>query len=343
MQDKLFLSTDLIEPSHRNDYWREVTRPFFDTQPLDDRRELLLEGSVSSRFIGALSLCRATFNAQRYCRDQLIIRRSGLHNLYVVQLRLSGETMGDCDGRAISIEPGDVTIFDLGLMWSSSASSGSTLSVVLPREQIDKAAGGRRLHGAVLKAVSPATRLLADFIRGLYHLPANIGNADALAIEEASIALLAATLGRHAIDEVPDDRMLSQILRRRVLDFIEANLAERELGPALLMRRFRVSRAHLYRMFAADGGVVTLIRDRRLDAAYQELRRPRGAVRSITEIAHDLGFSSSSHFLGAFRARFGITPSEARSEGGAPIVVDGRISGMQAHFARLHPVRGSNA
>lgn len=129
--------------------------------------------------------------------------------------------------------------------------------------------------------------------------------------------------------------MLASILRRRVLDFITANLAEPKLGPAFLMRRFQISRAHLYRMFQMDGGVASVIRDKRLDAAYRQLLQRSSQTLSITEIAYDLGFSSSGHFLRAFQARFGVTPSEARQQGPAFILSGRQTSDLQAHFARL--------
>jgi AraC-like DNA-binding protein len=95
--------------------------------------------------------------------------------------------------------------------------------------------------------------------------------------------------------------MLAQVPRRLVLEFIDSNLTEPKLGPALLMSRFRVSCADLYRMFAADGGVATPVRERRLEAAYRELMRSDRPSRSIVGIAYDLGFSSSGQFLRAFR------------------------------------------
>ncbi|MDO8978200.1 MAG: helix-turn-helix transcriptional regulator, partial [Afipia sp.] len=116
-----------------------------------------------------------------------------------------------------------------------------------------------------------------------------------------------------------------------------------ELGPAMLMSRFRVSRAQHYRMFAADGGVATLVRERRLEAAYREIMRPDSASRSITEIAHDLGFSSSGQFLRAFRARFAMTPSEARETGQALARADSKLSDLRARFAKQAEWLGAEA
>lgn len=339
MQKDLFLSTDLIEPGLRSDYWREVTRPLFDTRVHEGDEKNILEGSLSSQLVGTLLIARATFNRQRYERDRRIILQSGLDDYYLLQLFLSGMGEADCEGRTISFKRSDICVFDLARTWTGRACPGSTLSIVLPRDRLDEAAGERSLHGVVLEAESPITRLLADFIVSLSEVAAEMASADALAIERAAIALLASGLVHHAPHGAIAEPALGRVLRRNVLEYTDANLSDPDLGPAMLMRRFRVSRAHLYRMFAADGGVATIVRERRLNAAYRELTRP-GPARSITEIAHDLGFSGSSQFLRAFRSRFDMTPSKARKKGFSLALADRRLSGLQTHFAKYSQAPG---
>ncbi len=177
---------------------------------------------------------------------------------------------------------------------------GEPLPLVLPRAPLDRALGGRPLDGLLLKAGLPVTRLISDLILSLDRLP-SMGIAVALAIEEAVTTLLVSVIAGHTIDELPEDPVLSRVFRQRVLQFIDANLHRPDLDLALLMQQFRVSRAHLYRMFAGDGGVRAVIRDRRLNAAYRQLLSHQGKTGSITSIAHKLGFSSSNQFLRAFR------------------------------------------
>lgn len=129
---------------------------------------------------------------------------------------------------------------------------GSTVSLVLPRDQVDRAAKGQRLHGTVLKAGVPVTRLLADFIVSLSEVSAAMEQKEALALEDAAIALLAAGLASNEPPDAAESPVLTHVLRRRVLEFIDANLAQPELGPGMLLGRFHVSRTHLYRMFASD-------------------------------------------------------------------------------------------
>ncbi|WP_315835659.1 helix-turn-helix domain-containing protein [Bradyrhizobium prioriisuperbiae] len=333
MPEELFLSTDLIEPKFRSDYWRAIMGPLFDAQAQgDDVRGLV--GSVRSRLGATLMVARTQFNSQHYCRDRQVIRKSRLDDFYLIQSRRIGTADADFEGRAVSIKPGDVVAFDLSRAWSSRSSTGSTLAVMLPRAAIDQAAGGRSLHGTRLEAGSPVARLMSDFLVSLSDLPASTNGADALAVEETATMVLASTLARRAARELPAETAITQTWRRRVLAFVDANLFDPLLGPDLLLRRFQISRAHLYRMFADEGGVAAMVRKRRLEAAYRELVSP-GSTRSITTIATDLAFSSSSQFLRAFRARFDMTPSEARHGGVAPAAGVGWQSGVQAHFSRM--------
>jgi AraC-like DNA-binding protein len=130
---------------------------------------------------------------------------------------------------------------------------------------------------------------------------------------------------------------MMQMLRQQLLEFIEANLYERELGPALLMQRHQVSRAHLYRIFADDGGIAKIIRDKRLDAAYREIALgAKTAGKSITDVALRLGFSNSSQFARAFQRRFSMTPREARQEGSRVGHASPSLPALQEHPVRYY-------
>ncbi|MDH7794953.1 MULTISPECIES: helix-turn-helix domain-containing protein [unclassified Beijerinckia] len=325
--DEISLSTDMVEPSLRTDMCREISRPFFEATPYPGEARTPLEVSIRSRAIGALLIGPTTFSQQQYRRDRRTILQGGLDQ-YFLQLFVSGALEGDCNGRAISVEPGDICVFDLAHPFETQVRTGSTLSMVLPRALIDKATNGRNLHGLVLKADTPLTRFLADFIVTFSKLT-DQDSADALAIEEAVTTLVATSLAQHA--PTSHDPALAHILRHRLLNFIDANLSDPELSPALLMQRFQVSRAHLYRMFATEGGVATIIREKRLDAAFRELSLPGSRVQSISEIAHTFGFSSSTQFHRAFRARFAVTPNQARGQlpSGQS---DPRLASVQNHF-----------
>jgi len=198
---------------------------------------------------------------------------------------------------------------------SSAVDAGSRLSVVMPRRELEKATGYRNLHGARLKGAWPVTQIITHYLAQLVSLEDPLATAQAFAAQEALIVLLAGALNGEALAHVATPQPAGVTLRQRVLTFIEQNLGSGELTPDAIQRRFNVSRAHLYRAFAADGGVARVVQDKRLDAAFLELLRAGPSSRSIADIAYSMGFSSSNQLLRNFRARFGVTPSEARNEG----------------------------
>ena len=207
---------------------------------------------MRSRALGSLLIGPTSFNRQQYRRDHRIIVQGGLDQ-YFIQLFVAGTITGDCDGVGFSAGPGDICVFDLSRPFTSQVEPGSTMSVMLSRQRVELATRGRSLHGMVLTAGAPITILLADFIISLSRVATDLAPAQLLDIEDAAATQLASCLAQ-GNPGVIDDVVLSPVLRLSILKFIDSNLADPKLGPSLLMQRFPRSRAHLYRLFAADGG-----------------------------------------------------------------------------------------
>ncbi|KAB2380149.1 helix-turn-helix domain-containing protein [Actinomadura montaniterrae] len=97
-------------------------------------------------------------------------------------------------------------------------------------------------------------------------------------------------------------------------DYIERHLHDASLAPAEVARVMGVSVRHLGRIFEAAGTTPSRhILERRLQRAHEDLTGGGAARTTIADVAHRWGFSSQAHFARRFRARFGITPSEARA------------------------------
>lgn len=326
LNEEILVSTDMIEDDLKIDFWREVTRPFYDTTPLIGSKIPRLEGTIRSRQVAGLQLGSVTFNAQRYNRDRRIIAWSGLDQ-YLIALVAAGMS-GDFAGTSITARPGDICVLDLTQILQSEVAAGGMFSVLIPRRALAKATSHANLHGLILKAHLPMTKLLTTYLRGLSDLEGHLTDQEAAAVQEALVTILGAALRGEQLDDTADLRPLSAALRQRVLDFIDNNINNNELSSDFILRRFNVSRSHLYRAFSEDGGISSVIWDRRLDAAFIELTRTDVAARSITEIAFAHGFTNATHFLRRFRTRFGVTPGEVRRQGPFPQLV----SGLHEHF-----------
>jgi AraC family transcriptional regulator len=102
------------------------------------------------------------------------------------------------------------------------------------------------------------------------------------------------------------DRMLS------TLDHIHAEL-DRDLDPHELARRAGFSPHHFHRVFRGMLGESVMGYVRRLRLERAALRLKHGAE-SVSAVAFDSGYSSHEAFTRAFRDRFGVAPSEFRTE-----------------------------
>ncbi len=99
----------------------------------------------------------------------------------------------------------------------------------------------------------------------------------------------------------------------RVMDYVETRL-DRQFTLEELARVACFSPFHFHRVFTACTGEPLyrfILRLRLERAAHQLVHLPR---KSVTSIAFDCGFGSSAAFARAFRAAFGVTASEWRTE-----------------------------
>lgn len=313
-------STESFAPRDRTDAWRANCSMLWDcTSEETLLPHNLLEGSLSSQSVGAMIAVRAEYSAMRCRRDPLIIARSGLDH-YLINCYENGTHTGHFDGCELVGEAGDIRIVDLTRPFVSKVERGSSACLILSREVLAPLLGGRsNAHGAVLKSGNPVVKLLRGLILTVSAPDFVATTEQGMWIEETVLRLLQCTLiaGTDIGPVVPGS---AKVLRSRIEQFIDGHLFDSELGPDLLMRRFRISRTHLYRAFERDGGVSAVIRTKRLDAAYRSLLHPSARVQRISEIAYQYGFSNSTQFLRAFRKRFGLAPSKIRGFEDAPVL-----------------------
>ncbi|AFQ47699.1 helix-turn-helix domain-containing protein [Burkholderia cepacia] len=330
-KSEIVISTAHVESRLRGDFWREVTRPFFLSSFAD---EVNPEASIRSRAFDTGTIALISFSAQQCRRDRKVVASSDLAD-YLVQLVVSGNVTGDFGEPSFRASRGDVFIIDLAKPYITLSDAGSRLSVAVPRERLEKMVGRRNLHGLTLKADWPFTRLLTDYMQGLFSVASGpISAEESSAAQDALVTLVAGNLSGKApmLPGYPSE--LSVVLRERMLAYIDEHLRDADLGPQKLMTRFRISRAHLYRAFEEDGGISRLIREKRLDLAYRMLSVPSSntSVDSIKRLGLECGFTSPENFSRAFRERFGTTPGQVR-KGEAPTGVRGADQfDIQAYF-----------
>lgn len=290
--------------------WRDTVHLLFDAEPLTaDETPFIV--SLRTFKIGTVLFGRVRGVPMRFVRDHRVIARGGDAHV-LVQFYLSGGYRGLAGGRPIDVRAGDISVLDLAGTFATEADAFENFNLLVPRALLaPRLTHLQGVHGLVLPGARASTQLLARHLHLLDEIADSAPGAEADALADQALALLCATLAPalRAAAQAPDSDIALAIRR-----YIDTHLADADLGVERVMRDFGVSRATLYRLFQAYGGVVGYIRRGRLQRALLELRAGApGQPVHIGAIARRWGFGSDASFARAFRAVYGITPSEARA------------------------------
>lgn len=243
--------------------------------------------------------------AQTTERPERLVAAQGFDHV-VLRTLASGRARVVAGGRVAEAGPGDLVVLHLGRPALIEADPAVGVGLFLPRRVLVEFATDVALpHGLVLPGDrDPLARLAAGHLLRLGDcLPAATPVAAHLLSATLSICRALAAAGGTASDEPKVDDAIA--VRR----FVEANLATVDVPT--LCREFGLSRSRLYRVFAGQGGIAALIRERRLAAAMRQLARPANGRRPmVARLSHDCGFADPRAFSRAFHRRYGLWPAE---------------------------------
>ena len=250
-----------------------------------------------------------------YVRTPAHVAR-GVLDHYQISLCIDGEMRFSSGRREVTLRPGDVCLIDMAQ----------------PNHTVLRGAGGRtRLMALILQRAMMAPRLAHPDSATATLLPSNHPHARLIANHFAELAasarpgipsvdatveamadLVAAAAGGTADIVAGVDRAERQLYLAMIKRHIAANLETEPLMAGDLCRRFAISRASLYRLFEADGGLAHYVREQRLNLAFQKMISPLEQDKGLMNLAVTMRFSSDSTFIRAFRRKFGVTPGELR-------------------------------
>ena len=105
--------------------------------------------------------------------------------------------------------------------------------------------------------------------------------------------------------------MRTAVLFRQIQAFIQQHLADPDLCPETIAATHHISIRTLHRLFGEhDLTIAAWIRARRLEHCRRDLTDPLLRVQPIHAIARRWGFTNPPHFTRAFRATYGVTPTD---------------------------------
>ncbi len=116
--------------------------------------------------------------------------------------------------------------------------------------------------------------------------------------------------GNDPVSDAEEEKELDPIIRR-VMQYVEANIGNSEVGVGEMAQAAAVSRSGLQRKLKQAMGVTPqeLMSEARMKRACQLLRQ---TDKSVSEVAYACGFTDPKYFSKCFRQSVGSTPSEFR-------------------------------
>jgi len=297
--------TEGLPPASRLAAWASLL-PWFEVGAVRPEEDFHVR--AEAWLIGAMVLSVTAMPAVWLARTQALIIADGRLD-YAVIAGAAPWTLRLGDAPPSVVEPGSICVLDNTQPFRVEHGGGEFTILNIPRPMLSHPRLPPDLHGALLRHT--LALILGDFMLGLRARLTTLGAAEAPAVEKALADLLVSCLVAGA--QMPAATTGDASLLQQTGRFIDRNLAD-ALTVADVARAMGVSRSRLYRIFEPVGGVQRFILRRRLHSARVMLLQPSDRPLGIAEVAHATGFASATHFSRLFKARFGVSPSQARRD-----------------------------
>jgi AraC-like DNA-binding protein len=301
-------STDTISERERFAYWREmICSTLFSISPEAPSERFSARIKVRNAGLFRFATCEST--SYEIIRSRRDIAKSPADH-YTIYLQLRGQTsIEQCD-ESISFRRGDFVMSDCRQPFRATLSNDGCRAVaVVPRTMITSRAPWLSRRAVYkfsgLRFLDLARRHMARLI------------SDDLSENESNLLTenLCNLLALSSTSDIPLNRLQAGLQLEAVLAFCQQNLHYPRLSPQFVAEHFGISVRTLHLRFQKFGQTFgNWLLESRLNSCCLSLKDPQQAARNISEIAYGYGFNDLSHFNKAFRARFGITPSECRHE-----------------------------
>ena len=301
---RTFHSTSHMAPRRRDHVLKRRLRSVADLRTESDES---LNASLTSYELGSLLVARFTSGAVEFIRNRTVIEQGRLDEHFLLLLLLHGDIYGSFESRSLVLKCGDICVMDLSENIRLQTSGCQLVGVLIRRDVLCNSEVC--LHGRTLSNGSLHCRMLTAHLEQLIEQLSSAVVTHRDALVRTTIAVVRNCLQIPQVNTEPAKPWLD-ILCKRILAYIEDHLTEADLDATRIQRAFRISRAHLYRLFPEYGGIQRHIRTLRLDFAFRTLCEDPG--QQIAWVAEQSGFTSERQFQRAFLKRFEMTPSALR-------------------------------
>ena len=316
------MRTDDLPAADRFEWWFEQVSK--DTAPtvVSSPHAADFRAAVTLADLGPVRLTILTHPETRAVRTTTLIRRCDpeRYGLSLIAANPFWITQGNGDSQ---LGAGDLLLHDTSQPYEAWALPGAAPSKMLmlhfPKDALPLRAG--QLERVLARRLAADRGLNAIFAGYLTSIASavergEVGEPEAGRLGEVALDLAAATLATQVGAQdllAPETRR--QVLVSRIEAFIESNLGDPGLTPAVIAAHHHLSLGYLHRIFQPrELTVAAWIRHQRLERCRAALTDPRLRGMPVHAIGARWGFRSPSDFSRAFRGAHGIPPGDYRRQ-----------------------------
>ncbi|MFH8470749.1 helix-turn-helix domain-containing protein [Streptomyces sp. NPDC017991] len=301
----------------RFEFWRETVRHGFVPLEALPGRASDFHASLHTSHVGALQV--SVVAAGPHSVAHTLRHIAGDQPDFVkVSLQLTGHCrLAQADRRTV-LGPGDLALYDTRHPYTLDFDAAYRMLVLMfPRALLRMTEHDlARVNATSLACHEGLGPVVQPFLRGLAEQVQELERPGAQRLADSAVDLIGVLLTQHGHTYGPDDDG-RDALRQRIFLYMEQRLADPALGPDRIAAAHHISRRYLYKVLGDQGHTVSgWIRERRLAQCRRDLADPALAHLPVATIGGRWGMPDPAHFSHAFKARYGVSPREAR--GGTP-------------------------
>lgn len=310
-----------VRPKDRFAFWREAVCDSYVQLGCEADDPHRFRGSIDIARHSALSISRvAGVNHMVHRRKRDI--RAASEEFFLLSLQQERTSRVTQFGSTAALEPGDMALYVTSAPYRLDLDDDfSQLVVQLPKQSLlERLPNASMLAGKRIDGRSGIGKLVSDNIVA-FARHASTGDPALQSLVQTTLIDLIATGLAASICETAELSSPEQHVLLRAKSFIRANLGDPDLDRTRVAAEIGLSVRRLNAIFAKeDSSLADHIRTQRLKSVSEDLRDPRCAALTISEVAIKNGFSNLQHFSTLFKARYGATPKGWRAAAGAASV-----------------------
>lgn len=311
--DELTIKT--ITAAERSTPWQAALQDCFASLAVYDKCSGNREAAISTRTID--ELCLSVVNSVDHACMQ---ERSSLSSMggdfLVASVQLAGEGRLDQNERSAYVACGDMVFFNGSqpFEWHFPGDFRQ-LVVRIPYAKLRFRLPPQHIVlNHTIPCASGMAKIAADYLMLLYREANNVEPGIGKDLASSAVDVIAGALNACRQAQAGPHTRLQALQIHQAKAFIQKNIRDPELGPAMVAAALGISVRYLHYLFNASGvSVGRSILQLRLTGCAEALTRRGNDMESISTIAYAWGFNSAVHFSRVFRAAHGMSASDYRA------------------------------